>query len=126
MPKDRSRQPLVFDASTLRTTTLTRAQLAEVLFERIGLNRREASDMIDAFFGSISETLASGEDVKLSGFGNFSVRFKTARPGRNPRTGEPVHIEARRVVTFRSSAKLRKWIEEAQHNAPDELGPLSR
>ena len=92
-------------------TTLTKAELADLLFEQVGLNKREAKDMVDAFFDLISESLIKGEDVKLSSFGNFQVRMKKARPGRNPRTGEEVPIEARRVVTFHASGKLKDSVQ---------------
>lgn len=96
---------------TLETPALTKAHLAELLYEQIGLNKREAKDMVDAFFDVMVESLVSGEDVKISGFGNFQVRTKSARPGRNPRTGELVPIEARRVVTFHVSPKLRELVQ---------------
>ena len=92
---------------TLETPTLTKAELAELLFERIGLNKRESKDMVDAFFEQIHGTLVGGSDVKLSGFGNFSIRRKAPRPGRNPRTGEAIPIKARNVVTFHASHKLK-------------------
>ena len=85
--------------------------MAELLFEQIGLNKRESKDMIDAFFNLISEGLAEGRDVKISGFGNFQIRTKAPRPGRNPRTGESIPIEARRVVTFHASHKLKDQIQ---------------
>jgi len=99
---------------SLETPALTKAQLAELLFDQIGLNKRESKDMIDAFFDLITDSLVDGTDVKISGFGNFQIRTKAPRPGRNPRTGEPVAIEARRVVTFHASPKLksrcrRRW-----------------
>ncbi len=90
---------------------LTKAQLADMLFEQIGLNKRESKDMLDAFFDLIANSLVAGEDVKLSGFGNFQIRTKAPRPGRNPRTGEPVAIEARRVVTFHASPKLKEAVQ---------------
>lgn len=96
---------------SLETPALTKAQLAELLFEQIGLNKRESKDMIDAFFDLIAEQLVNGEDVKISGFGNFQIRIKAPRPGRNPRTGEPIPIEARRVVTFHASHKLKEQID---------------
>jgi integration host factor subunit alpha len=92
-------------------SALTKAQLAEMLYEQIGLNKRESKDMVDAFFDLISESLVRGEDVKISGFGNFQIRTKAPRPGRNPRTGEPVAIEARRVVTFHASPKLKESVQ---------------
>ncbi len=91
--------------------TLTKAELAETLSETFGFNKREAKLLVDAFFEEIRATLASGEQVKLSGFGNFELRDKNPRPGRNPRTGEPVPIEARRVVTFKPGQKLRTHVE---------------
>src|SRR5690625_3631666 len=93
--------------------TLTKAELAELLFQHVGLNKREAKDIVDAFFEEIRETLARGDEVKLSGFGNFQVRDKPARPGRNPKTGEVIPIAARRVVTFHASQKLRAAVEQA-------------
>ena len=91
--------------------TTTKATLATMLFEQLGLNKREASDMVDHFFEEIATELAAGEFVKLSGFGNFALREKPPRPGRNPKTGQPIPILARRVVTFHASAKLRSLIE---------------
>ena len=96
---------------SLETPALTKAQLADLLFEQIGLNKRESKDMIDAFFDLIAQQLVEGEDVKISGFGNFQIRTKAPRPGRNPRTGEPVAIEARRVVTFHASPKLKESVQ---------------
>ena len=96
---------------SLETPALTKAHLAELLFEQIGLNKRESKDMIDAFFDLISEGLAEGRDVKISGFGNFQIRTKAPRPGRNPRTGESIPIEARRVGTFHASHKLKDQIQ---------------
>jgi integration host factor subunit alpha len=101
-----------FAVDSLETPALTKAQLADMLFEQIGLNKREAKDMVDAFFDLITHSLVDGQDVKISGFGNFQIRTKAPRPGRNPRTGEPVAIEARRVVTFHASPKLK---EQVQH-----------
>ncbi len=96
---------------SLTTPALTKAQLSDLLFEQIGLNKREAKDMVDAFFDQILASLVDGEDVKISGFGNFQIRTKAARPGRNPRTGEVVAIDARRVVTFHASQKLKEQIQ---------------
>lgn len=95
----------------LETPALTKAQLADMLFDQIGLNKRESKDMVDAFFDLIADGLVEGKDVKISGFGNFHIRTKAARPGRNPRTGEPVAIEARRVVTFHASPKLKEQVQ---------------
>ena len=91
--------------------TLTKAELAEMLFERVGLNKREAKDMVETFFDEIRGALERGESVKLSGFGNFQLRDKPQRPGRNPKTGEEIPISARRVVTFHASQKLKNQIE---------------
>ena len=100
-----------FAVESLETPALTKAQLAELLFEQIGLNKRESKDMIDAFFDLISGSLVEGKDVKISGFGNFQIRTKAPRPGRNPRTGEAIPIQARRVVTFHASHKLKEQIQ---------------
>ncbi|WP_119286362.1 integration host factor subunit alpha [Azohydromonas sediminis] len=96
---------------SLETPTLTKAELAELLFERLGLNKREAKDMVEAFFDILHEALVSGKDVKLSGFGNFNIRRKAPRPGRNPRTGESIPIKARHVVTFHASHKLKGIVQ---------------
>ena len=90
--------------------TLTKAQLAELLFERVGLNKREAKDVVDTFFSEVRDALIQGVEVKLSGFGSFQVRQKPPRPGRNPKTGEIIPISARRVVTFHASQKLKDGI----------------
>ena len=106
-------EPEAFELTvdSLETQALTKAQLADLLFEQIGLNKRESKDMVDAFFERIVQSLVAGEDVKLSGFGNFQVRTKAPRPGRNPRTGEAIPIEARRVVSFHASSKLKEQIQ---------------
>ena len=96
---------------SLETPTLTKAELAELLFERLGLNKRESKDMVEAFFDIIHRTLVSGADVKMSGFGNFNIRRKAPRPGRNPRTGEAIPIKARNVVTFHASHKLKGVVQ---------------
>lgn len=97
--------------TSLQTPSLTKAELSELLYERIGLNKRESKDMVDAFFDLIRDTLASGHDVKLSNFGNFHLRSKAKRPGRNPRTGEIIPIKARRVVTFHPSQKFKEQLQ---------------
>lgn len=93
--------------------TLTKAELSELLFEQVGLNKREAKDMVETFFDEIRNALERGESVKLSGFGNFQLRDKPQRPGRNPKTGEEIPITARRVVTFHASQKLKSMVETA-------------
>ncbi len=97
---------------SLETPALTKAHLAELLFEKIGLNKRESKDMIDAFFSLVADSLVEGNDVKISSFGNFQIRTKAPRPGRNPRTGEAIPIQARRVVTFHASRKLKDLIQD--------------
>ncbi len=91
--------------------TLTKADLADLLFEQVGLNKREAKDMVEIFFGEVRDALSKGKSVKLSGFGNFLLRDKPQRPGRNPKTGEAIPITARRVVTFHASQKLKSLVE---------------
>lgn len=95
--------------------TLTKADLAEQLFDQVGLNKREAKDVLDAFFNEIIDSLSHGVEVKLSGFGNFQIRDKSSRPGRNPKTGESIPISARRVVTFHASQKLRNAVENSDN-----------
>ena len=97
--------------SSLDTPTLTKAELAELLFDRLGLNKRESKDMVEAFFHLVHKTLVAGQDVKLSGYGNFNIRRKASRPGRNPRTGESIPIKARNVVTFHASHKLKPIVQ---------------
>ena len=108
-----------FSVESLETPALTKAHLSDLLFEKIGLNKRESKDMVDAFFDLIAQSLMDGKDVKISGFGNFQIRTKAPRPGRNPRTGELIPIEARRVATFHASHKLKAVI---QGEAMDEMG----
>ncbi len=91
--------------------SLTKAEIANRLFDEVGLNKREAKEFVDAYFETIKAALEDGENVKLSGFGNFQLRYKKERPGRNPKTGEEIPISARRVVTFRPGQKLRARVE---------------
>jgi integration host factor subunit alpha len=100
-----------FTLEALETPALTKAHLADLLFEQIGLNKRESKDMVEAFFEIIHGRLVKGGDVKLSGFGNFNIRRKAPRPGRNPRTGEAIPIKARNVVTFHASHKLKGAVQ---------------
>ncbi|HTE15929.1 MAG TPA: integration host factor subunit alpha [Burkholderiales bacterium] len=98
--------------------TLTKAELADLLFEKVGFNKREAKDMVEAFFEEVRHALEAGKGskgVKLSGFGNFQLRVKPQRPGRNPKTGEEIPITARTVVTFHASQKLKAMVEQAHH-----------
>ena len=94
----------------MATNTITKATLANTLFDQLGLNKREAKEFVDLFFEQIRQALEIGESVKLSGFGGFTIREKNSRPGRNPKTGEEVAVSARRVVTYRASQKVREQI----------------
>ncbi len=102
--------------------TLTKAELADMLFDKVGLNKREAKDMVEAFFEEVRGALQTGDGVKLSGFGNFQLRDKPQRPGRNPKTGEEIPITARRVVTFHASQKLKAIVDKAQLNGQQSQG----
>ena len=106
--------------------TLTKAELADLLFEQLGLNKREAKDMVERFFEEIRTALEAGDSVKLSGFGNFQLREKPQRPGRNPKTGEKIPITARRVVTFHASQKLKAMVEAEPWPSPGRLSPTFR
>ena len=94
---------------------LTKAEMAERLFDEVGLNKREAKEFVDAYFDVLREALEQGRQVKLSGFGNFDLRRKNQRPGRNPKTGEEIPITARRVVTFHASQKLKSEVDAIDH-----------
>ena len=91
---------------------LTKADMVERLYDELGLNKREAKDLVEMFFEEVRDALETGRNVKLSGFGNFMLRDKTQRPGRNPKTGEEIPVTARRVVTFRPGQKLKQRVEE--------------
>ena len=97
--------------------TLTKAELADLLFEKVGFNQREAKDMVESFFDEVRAALENGRGVKLSGFGNFQLRDKPQRPGRNPKTGEEIPISARRVVTFHASPNLQSMVEQHFHGS---------
>ena len=90
---------------------LTKFDIVNSLNDEIGLNKREAKELVDSFFDNIKKLLSKGQEVKLSGFGNFQLKNKSSRPGRNPRTGEDVEITARRVVTFKSGQKLKEYVK---------------
>ncbi len=94
------------------SSSLTKAEIAEQLYEELGFNKREAKELVELFFEEIRACLEANEHVKLSGFGNFELRDKSERPGRNPKTGEEIPISARRVVTFRPGQKLKARVEE--------------
>jgi len=100
--------------------TLTKANLANHIVDVIGLNKREATEIIEQIIEKISSSLASGEMVKISGFGKFKLRDKKERPGRNPKTGELVPVEARRVVTFKASQRLKELVEQFGENTGEE------
>ena len=92
--------------------TLTKAELADILVEKVSeVSKNDAKEIVELFFEEIRRTLAKGEEIKISGFGNFQLRDKPQRPGRNPKTGEEVPITARRVVTFHASQKLKGMVE---------------
>jgi integration host factor subunit alpha len=91
---------------------LTKSDMADMLFEELGLNKREAKEIVEMFFEEIRASLESNEQVKISGFGNFELRDKGERPGRNPKTGEEIPITPRRVVTFKPGQKLKARVEK--------------
>ena len=95
---------------------LTKADLADRLFNELGLNKREAKEIVEIFFEEVRAALSENQNVKLSGFGNFDLRDKSQRPGRNPKTGEEIPITARRVVTFRPGQKLKARVESYTGN----------
>ena len=92
-------------------TALTKSDMADMLFEELGLNKREAKEIVEMFYNEICVALEKNDSVKLSGFGNFELRDKNSRPGRNPKTGEEIPISARRVVTFKPGQKLKARVE---------------
>jgi integration host factor subunit alpha len=92
--------------------TLTKAELSASLFEKLGINKREAKDLVEVFFEEIRYLLEHGQQIHLSGFGNFNLRDKKQRPGRNPKTGENAPITSRRVVTFKAGQKLKAKVEK--------------
>ncbi|MEO6699756.1 MAG: integration host factor subunit alpha [Paraperlucidibaca sp.] len=96
---------------------LTKADMVDRLFDELGLNKREAKELVEQFFEEVSQALVDGRFVKLSGFGNFELRDKRQRPGRNPKTGEEIPISARRVVTFRPGQKLKQRVDEHVHHS---------
>lgn len=91
--------------------TVTKAELAEGISNELGLNKREAKDLVEQFFEEMTNALAAGEPVRLSSFGNFELADKGRRPGRNPKTGEEIPITARRVVSFKAGQKLKQRVE---------------
>jgi len=91
---------------------MTKADLVEKIFEKIGLSKKEAQEIIEILFDTMKQTFVEGESVKLSGFGTFNVRRKMARRGRNPKTGSDLEITPRRVITFRASNQLKALMEK--------------
>jgi len=114
---------------SLEVPALTKATLISLVGEQLGLNGREAADMVEGFFELMQASLCRGEDVKLSGFGSFEIHQKGARPGRNPRTGESVQIAPRRVVKFFAGPKFKRrmkseWVAN-QPSAPAPQAPAN-
>ena len=109
---------------------MTKADIVDAIYERLGFSKKEAADLVELVFDSVKETLAAGEKIKVSGFGNFVVREKRSRVGRNPQTGQSIEISARRVLTFRPSQVLRaevndSWAEE-QMKSSAQTSPESK
>ncbi len=102
--------------------TVTKAELGKTLFDEVGLNKREAKEFVEIFLEKVRQSLQEGSSVKLSGFGSFKLRDKKSRPGRNPKTGEEVAVSARRVVTFRSSQKLKEGVLRNSLELTEKLG----
>ena len=102
--------------------TITKNTLVEMLHNEVGLNKREAKEFIELFFETVKKNLENGNDIKISGFGNFTLRDKNARPGRNPKTGEEVLIKERRVVTFKSGLKLKNKLEGYEGKIDEQSG----
>lgn len=109
-PRENGRSEVTAPADAT-ASSLTKADLADLMFEQVGLNKREAKDMVESFFSEINSALERGESVKLTGFGNFQLRDKVSRPGRNPKTGVEVQIPARRVVALHASQKLKDMVD---------------
>jgi integration host factor subunit alpha len=99
--------------------TLSKARLSDELITKLGLNKNDAKNLVDQFFAEIKNSLEHGIEVRLSGFGNFELRDKNPRPGRNPKTGEEVQISSRRVVTFKAGRKLKEQVEQADLPSPE-------
>lgn len=93
-------------------STLTKSDMIEHLMHQLNLTRQEGRCLVESFFDELAESLIDGKEVKLSGFGNFELKDKSSRPGRNPKTGEPVDVSARRVVTFKTGQKFRQKVDE--------------
>ncbi|MDO8527793.1 MAG: integration host factor subunit alpha [Deltaproteobacteria bacterium] len=96
---------------------MTKADIIEQIYEKIGFSKKESSEIVELVFDTMKETLEKGEKIKISGFGNFVVRAKRPRIGRNPQTGEEIEISARRVLTFRPSQVLKQALNKAEVTA---------
>ncbi len=101
---------------------MTKADIVEHIYERVGFSKKESAELVERVFDIIKDTLARGEKVKISGFGNFVVREKNARKGRNPQTGEEIRLDARRVLTFKPSLVLKNVLNEDEAEAPRRAG----
>ncbi|MCP3985424.1 MAG: integration host factor subunit alpha [bacterium] len=104
---------------------MTKADIVEHIYERVGFSKKESAELVEKVFDIIKETLSEGEKVKISGFGNFVVRQKNARKGRNPQTGEEIRLAARRVLTFKPSLVLKTVLNEDDAPAAPEAGSES-
>lgn len=103
---------------------MTKADIVEHIYERVGFSKKESAELVERVFDIIKETLARGEKVKISGFGNFVVREKNARKGRNPQTGEEIRLDARRVLTFKPSLVLKTVLNDGEAEQPRRAGGL--
>ncbi len=103
---------------------MTKADIVEHIYERVGFSKKESAELVERVFDIIKDTLARGEKVKISGFGNFVVREKNARKGRNPQTGEEIRLDARRVLTFKPSLVLKTVLNNGEGEAPRRAGSL--
>jgi len=93
---------------------MTKADLVEIIYEKVGLSKKEAKDIVEEIFVILKDTLRDGEKIKISGFGNFTVKDKKPRRGRNPQTGDDIEISARRVLTFKASQILKEFINSSR------------
>jgi integration host factor subunit alpha len=98
---------------------MTKADIIEAIYQKIGYSKKDAADLVELIFNTIKETLAKGEKIKISGFGNFVVRDKKSRTGRNPQTGDAIKISDRRVLTFKPSQVLRSDVNTATGGTSD-------
>ena len=103
---------------------MTKADIVEQIYERVGFSKKESAELVERVFDIIKDTLSRGEKVKISGFGNFVVREKNARKGRNPQTGEEIRLDARRVLTFKPSLVLKTVLNDEETPAPRRVGGL--